>query len=87
MKGPELLHQKKERDMKEKKVEGFKKLEKAPRDNTFGCPDWVEDNVIPLGERGAILWRHLRSTWKSKERMVKKEWEKFSPDIVLSVKK
>lgn len=60
--------------------------EKKPQDKTFGCPDWVEDNVIPLGERGAKLWRYLVTTFRvggPGEDMngLRKDWLKFSPHI------
>ena len=63
--------------------EGFEKLPKRPRDKTFGCPDWIEDVVIPLGERGALLWRQLSTTWvgPENESQLRKEWEKFSPHV------
>lgn len=47
----------------------------------FASPEWVETYVIPLGDRGAELWRSLKATWPNSERWLKKEWNKFSKDL------
>jgi hypothetical protein len=49
------------------------------QEQVFGSPEWTEKNVIPLGDRAAKLWRHLRTTHKGP--MLRREWEKYSKDV------
>lgn len=44
----------------------------------FGDPDWIDKHVIPLGERGAKLWRSLKATHKDNEAEFRRDWDKFS---------
>jgi len=63
------------------KKEKSTKPKEPERDKTFGCPDWVEDNVLPLEERGAKLWRSLCATHGGDKVGLKFNWEKFAPDV------
>jgi len=58
---------------------------KAEAAKVFGCPEWVEKEVLSRGDRGAQLWRSLSATWgksgNDRERLLKSEWDKFSKDI------
>lgn len=51
------------------------------RSKVFGLPEWVEVTVLPMGERGAKLWRQLQALWKDDWRRMKKDWDKISPDV------
>lgn len=70
----------------EDRAERRKGKSSKPRDKTFGCPDWVEDNVIPMGNRAAKCWRGLVATHKigtpfENPNNLRKDWEKVSPHI------
>lgn len=54
---------------------------KQKEKSAFGSPDWIDENVIPLGERGAKLWRSLSATHKDNPAELKRDWAKFSKDI------
>lgn len=54
---------------------------KPPKVMKFGDPDWIEKHVIPLGERGAKLWRSLNATHKDNRSNLRRDWEKFSKDV------
>lgn len=47
----------------------------------FGDPDWIDKHVIPLGERGAKLWRSLTATHKDDSGELRKDWDKFSKHV------
>ena len=46
----------------------------------FGSPDWIEQNVVPLGERGAKLWRHLQGTFGGDPGKLQQQWERYAKD-------
>lgn len=74
--------EKKEKAARAAAVAEKKRFDEAAK--VFGAPEWVEKIVIPLGDRGALLWRHLKATWKRQpkgERILEAEWEKFSKDL------
>ena len=81
-KAKEAIEKLEEKKAKDKVAAAAEKKRFDGAAKIFGSPEWVQTQVIPLGDRGAQLWRHLKGTWEGKsERMLKCEWEKFSKDL------
>ena len=73
---------KKEKDMPEKKDKPNADERRNRAERIVGSPEWTEKHVIPLGERGALLWRHVKSLCEKNRRLnMRRVWERYAKDV------